>query len=182
MISKKLLAAAAGVALIGLPASAFAALSTGAKAPEFKATGALAGQPFSFDLNQALKKGPVVVYFFPKAETPGCNAEAAAFAQSMDDFKKAGAQVIGLSADNLDALKAFSVKHCSGAFPVATATPAIIKAYDVSLVNQGKDTGITNRTSYVIAKDGTIKLVHSDLNYVDHVKLTLAEVQGLKKG
>lgn len=182
MISRKLLAAAAGIALAGLPASAFATLSTGAKAPEFTAVGALAGKPFSFDLDKALKKGPVVVYFFPKAETPGCNAEAAAFAQSIGDFKKAGAQVIGLSADKLDDLKTFSVKHCSGAFPVATATPEIIKAYDVSLVNQGKDTGITNRTSYVIAKDGTIKLVHSDLNYIDHVKLTLAEVQDLKKG
>lgn len=178
MTSKKLLAAAAGLALLGLPASAFATLATGAKAPEFTATGALAGKPFSFDLDKALKKGPVVVYFFPKAETPGCNAEAAAFAQSIDDFKKAGAQVIGLSADNYDALKDFSLKHCSGAFPVATATPAIIKAYDVSLPN----TTITNRTSYVIAKDGTIKLVHSDLNYIDHVKLTLAEVQGMKKG
>ena len=123
--------AAAAAALISAPA--FAALPVGAKAPEFSAPAYLAGQPFKFELAQALKKGPVVLYFFPAAHTTGCNLEAHLFADSMDKFKAEGATVIGVTAGNTDQLAAFSTEteHCSGKFPVAAdADVSIAKTYD----------------------------------------------------
>ena len=162
-------------ATIAAPASA--ALSVGAKAPDFETTGAIAGKPFKLHLADQLKKGPVVLYFFPKAFTSGCTAEAHAFSDATKEFKKAGAQVIGMSADDLPTLQKFSVTECRNAFPVATASPATIKAYDVKLpiIN------MTNRTSYVIARDGQITMVHSDLSWKEHVTKSLAGVQALKR-
>jgi len=175
----KYFAAAAALGLIGLPASASAQLATGARAPEFTTEGALAGKEFSFDLDKALEKGPVVLYFFPKAFTEGCTQEAHAFAEAMSDFKAAGASVIGLSADNIPTLEKFSTLECRDKFPVGTASPKVIKEYDVAFMMNGKNSGLTNRTSYVIGQDHTIKLVHSDLDWRDHVKLTLAKVREL---
>ena len=156
-----------------------AALPVGAKAPDFTTTGAVAGKAFKLHLAQQLRKGPVVLYFFPKAFTSGCTAEAHAFSESIGDFKKAGAQVIGMSADGLATLKDFSVKECRNAFPVATATPATQKAYDVAWAAHP---GITTRTSYVIGKDGKIVMVHDDLDFSQHVAKTLAAVKALKGG
>jgi len=139
--------------------------------------GALAGKPFKLNLKSQLRKGPVVLYFYPKAFTKGCTLEAHAFSEHMADFKKAGAQVIGMSADNLDTLKKFSVEECRNAFPVATATPATQKAYDVAWAEHP---GLTTRTSYVIARNGKIVMVHDDLDFSQHVAKTLAAVKGLK--
>ena len=172
---RKLLFAFAAIALAAAPASA--ALNAGSKAPDFRTTGALAGKPFNFHLAEALRKGPVVLYFFPKAFTPGCSAEAREFATHIDDFKKAGATVIGMSADGLKTLKDFSVKECRNAFPVATATPATQKAYDVAWAEHP---GITTRTSYVIDRKGRIVMVHDDLDFSQHVARTLAAVKALK--
>jgi thioredoxin-dependent peroxiredoxin len=166
------------VALAGLPlASATAALKTGASAPDFTTTGAVGGKEFRLHLADQLKKGPVVLYFFPKAFTSGCTAEAHAFSEAIGDFKKAGAQVIGMSADNLATLKDFSVKECRSAFPVASATPQTQKAYDVAWAAHP---GVTTRTSYVIAKNGKIVMVHDDLDFSQHVAKTLAAVKALK--
>jgi peroxiredoxin Q/BCP len=159
-----------------LPAAA--ALPTGAKAPDFVTTGAVGGKPFRLHLDQQLRHGPVVLYFFPKAFTKGCTLEAHAFSEASKDFRKAGARVIGLSADDLPTLKRFSVEACRNAFPVATATPAVIKAYDVELKQKP---GLTDRTSYVIAPNGRIVFVHSDLDWSEHVAKTLAAVKALKR-
>src|SRR6185295_4930796 len=118
--------------------------------PDFTTTGAIAGKPFKLQLAQQLRHGPVVLYFFPKAFTSGCTAEAHAFSESIRDFKKAGARVIGMSADDLPTLKKFSVEECRSAFPVATATPAVAKAYDVVLKQKPE---LTDRTSYVIDRN-----------------------------
>jgi len=172
------------VTIIGLAAAAmaatpaWAALNVGAKAPDFVTQGALAGKPFAFRLSQALKKGPVVLYFFPKAFTKGCTLEAHAFSEATDDFRKAGAQVIGMSADDLPTLKRFSVEECRSAFPVATATPKTIDAYDVALEGHPS---MANRTSYVIGRNGKVVAVHSDLNWSQHVAQTLAAVKALDK-
>src|SRR6476661_1584304 len=122
----------AGLIAAALAVPAQAALKVGSKAPDFTTTGAVGGKEFKLDLAQQLKKGPVVLYFFPKAFTSGCTAEAHAFSAAIDDFHKAGAQVIGMSSDNLATLKDFSTKECRSAFPVAPATPALQKAYDVA--------------------------------------------------
>ena len=173
---RKLLFALAAVSLIAAPANA--ALKAGAKAPDFTTLGAVGGKEFKFHLADQLRKGPVVVYFFPKAFTSGCTAEAHAFSAAIGDFKKAGAEVIGMSGDDLKTLHDFSTRECRSAFPVATATPEIQKEYDVAWA---KYPGLTTRTSYVIDKSGKIVMVHDDPDFSQHVAKTLAAVQALEK-
>lgn len=168
----------AGLALASMAVPAQAALPVGARAPDFTTTGALAGKPFKLQLKEQLRHGPVVLYFFPKAFTQGCTLEARAFSEANAQFRKAGARVIGMSADDVPTLQKFSVEECRNAFPVATARPAIIAAYDVSLKQKP---GLTDRTSYVIAQDGRIAFVHSDLDWSGHVQKTLAAVKALKR-
>jgi peroxiredoxin len=177
---KILPAAVAALALAVSAGAAQAALPVGAKAPAFSTQGAKGGKVMSFDLKAALKKGPVVLYFYPKAFTQGCTLEAHAFADATDDFAKLGATVVGMSNDDLPTLQKFSTEACRDKFAVAVATPSVIKAYDVALKREGAPAGMTDRTSYVIAQDGRITMVHSDLDYRDHVKLTLEAVKKLK--
>jgi thioredoxin-dependent peroxiredoxin len=172
---RKLLVGLTAIILTSSPA--LAALPVGAKAPDFTTMGAVGGKPFKLELAKALRNGPVVLYFFPKAFTKGCTLEAHAFSEAVGDFKKAGAQVIGMSADDLPTLEKFSVEECRNAFPVATASPATIKAYDVAL---RQVPGLADRTSYVIAPSGRIVMVHSDMDFSEHVAKTLAAVRALK--
>ena len=170
-----ILAAAASAALISAPA--FAALPVGAKAPAFTAPAYLAGQPFQFRLAAALKKGPVVLYFFPAAFTSGCSIEAHAFADAMDKFKAEGATVIGVTAGNTDQLSKFSTdtRFCSGKFPMAADDNAVIaKTYDATLAFGTKT--ISSRTSYVIAPDDTVLLAYTDMAPQKHIDLTLDAV------
>lgn len=173
----------AGIAAIAFAfaSSALAELPVGKVAPSFTTQAALAGKQFTFSLRAALKKGPVVLYFYPKAFTQGCTLEAHAFAEAMPEFKAAGASVIGMSNDDIPTLKRFSREECRDAFPVGVASPKLIKSYDVALIRAGKDTGIASRTSYVIAQNGRVTMVHSDMDYRDHVKLTLAAVKKLDR-
>ena len=170
----------AALSLLALPVQA--ALAPGAAAPDFTTRGALKGRVFSLHLADQLKHGPVVLYFFPAANTAGCNAEAKAFAEAIGDFKKAGARVVGMSADTIPTLTEFSKKECAGQFPVASAGPDVIAGYDVALgkavsINGQPPRNITNRTSYVIAPDGKIIFAHSDREAVPHVEKTLAAVR-----
>jgi thioredoxin-dependent peroxiredoxin len=171
---KHFILAAAATALISTPA--LAALPVGATAPEFKAPAFQAGKQSDFDLAKALKKGPVVLYFFPAAHTAGCNIEAHLFADSIDKFHAEGATVIGVTAGNLDQLAAFSTEteHCSGKFPVAAdPNAAIAKSYDATLAMRP---GWSDRTSYVIAPDGKVIFAYSDLKPDQHIALTLDAV------
>jgi len=191
----KHLAAAVSVAAVAAAAlanPAFAMLKVGAKAPDFTAPAYLAGKPFSYTLSKALKKGPVVVYFFPAAHTSGCNLEAHLFSEAIDDFKKQGASVIGVTAGNTDQLADFSkeTEHCGGKFPVAAdAGAAIAKTFDAPLVVKDKATGQdktidgkSGRTSYVLAPDGSIIHAYDNLDASDHVNQTLAAVTTWKAG
>src|ERR1039457_468149 len=133
---------------------AMAALKPGDKAPDFTTQASLAGKPFKFSLADALKKGPVVLYFYPAAFTPGCTVEAHDFAEATDKFEALGATVIGVSHDSIDTLNKFSVSECRNKFAVAADTDqSIMKAYDAVLAIKPQ---YANRTSYVIAPDGTI--------------------------
>lgn len=161
-------------ALVAAPA--LAALPIGAAAPDFSTQGALAGKPFQFSLSQALKKGPVVLYFFPAVFTQGCTIETKAFADAHDQFAKAGAQVIGVSAGAVDKLREFSVEACRSKFAVAVASPKMIADYDVTLPLRA---GLSNRTSFVIGKNSKIAYVLSDLKPDGHISGTLAAVQAL---
>ncbi len=167
---------AAALALtFGFNAPAAAQLEVGAEAPTFSTQAALAGREMGFSLQLALRRGPVVLYFYPKAFTQGCTLEANAFAEAMPDFRAAGASVIGMSNDDIATLQRFSREECRDAFPVAVASQRLINAYDVSL----GASGLSSRTSYVIAADGRVAFVHSDSDYRGHVRRTLAAVRAL---
>ena len=161
---------------VALPPAAVAELPKGQAAPGFTTRAALAGKEFGFSLKAALAKGPVVLYFYPKAFTQGCTLEANAFAEAMPQFKAAGASVIGMSNDDIETLKRFSREHCRDAFPVGVASREIMAAYDVA----GGGSGYASRTSYVIGTDGRIVTVHSNADYRGHVEKTLAAVRALK--
>src|SRR6266404_4352552 len=122
--------------LLALATPAFAAMKPGDKAPDFTAQAAVGGEEFAFSLANALKKEPVVLYFFPKAFTKGCTSEAHEFAEAAATFTAAGATLIGMSADDIGTLHKFSVQECSSKFPVA-ADPdlKIIKAFDSVMVS-----------------------------------------------
>jgi peroxiredoxin len=178
---KRLAMLAALGAAAALATSAYAELKPGAKAPDFTAPAYLAGQPFTYKLADALKKGPVVVYFFPAAHTSGCNLEAHLFSDAIDQFKAQHATVIGVTAGKVDELAAFSTEteHCGGKFPVAADPGAkIAKSYDSTLAAKPD---WSSRTSYVIAQNGEIVHVYSNLNPNDHVTETLNAVKAMKK-
>jgi len=158
-----------------LSAPAFAALKVGAAAPDFSTDATLAGKPFKFSLAAALKNGPVVLYFYPAAFTPGCTVEAHEFAEATDKFKALGATVIGVSHDTIDTLNKFSVQECRNKFAVA-ADPdqKITKAYDSILFIKPE---YANRTSYVISPEGKVIYEYTALNPDQHVGNTMAAVQ-----
>ena len=166
------------LATVLLAAPAFAALPDGAKAPDFSADASLAGKTFHFSLAKALKKGPVVLYFYPAAFTPGCTAEAHDFAEATEKFKALGATVIGVSHDPIDKLNKFSVSECRNKFAVASdADGSVMKSYDAVLPVKPD---FANRTSYVIAPSGEIIYSYTDLKPDAHVENTMAAVKKWK--
>lgn len=187
---KKLLAAAAIATVALLSAPAFAALQSGASAPEISAKGVTGGKEFDFKLSDALKKGPVVMYFFPAAYTAGCTIETQKFADKADEFKAAGATLVGLTAgaamadksmasatDNLARLAEFSKEHCRDKFPMVAINADTVKAYDVVLTGRPD---WSNRTSFVIAPDGKVLLSHTDMAPDSHIEETLKTVKAWK--
>ncbi len=155
--------------------TAIAALPNGARAPDFTAEASLGGKTFTFSLADALKKGPVVLYFYPAAFTPGCTVEAHEFAEATSKFKALGATVIGVSHDSIATLERFSVSECRSKFAVAAdPTQSIMKSYDAVLAVRPE---LANRTSYVIAPSGEILYSYTDLNPSKHVTNTLAVVE-----
>src|ERR1700726_2485372 len=158
-----------GVSMLAAPL--YAALKPGVQAPDFTTDATLAGKPFKFSLADALKKGPVVLYFYPAAFTKGCTIEAHEFADAVDQYKALGATVIGVSHDNIDTLKKFSVSECRSKFPVAADGDAkIIKQYDATMPLVST---MANRVSYVIAPDGTVIYEYTSLSPDKHVANTL---------
>jgi len=172
---KVLLGAAALLSLGLLTSAANAALAVGSKAPDFDVKAALGGKEFDFSLDKALKKGPVVLYFFPAAFTPGCTIEAHDFAEATDRFNKLGATLIGVTAGNPDRVTEFSSVECRNKFAVAAdADQKVIKAYDVVLP---KHPEYSSRTSYVIAPDHKIVFAYTDMSPDNHVALTMQAVE-----
>jgi len=185
-----ILSAAVMSALLALPAQA--ALKEGDAAPDFKLQASLAGKAFSYDLKDALKKGPVVVYFYPSAYTGGCNIQARTFAVNVDKFTAVGASVIGVSLDGIARLNAFSAdpEYCAGKVAVASDVDGkVAKAFDltVSDIPAGrKDTrGIeidharVDRVTFIVTPDGKVAATLSDLPPAANVEKALEVVQGL---
>lgn len=190
---KSLFAGAALAALIACPA--FAALEPGAAAPDFSADGHKDGQPYHFDLTQARAEGPVVLYFFPGANTPGCDIEAQQFAAAMDRFEAEGAMVVGATAmiarpgdmansftgDDLHSedaqavLAEYSQTMCDGKFPVMAVGADTIAAYDVTMERGAAR--LTSRTSYVISPEGEVLFSLTEGAPGPHIEQTLEAVK-----
>jgi peroxiredoxin Q/BCP len=186
-----------GVLLSGLLAlPVFAALKRGDTAPGFSAKASLAGKEFTFSLDEALKKGPVVVYFYPSAFTGGCNIEAHTFAENKEKFDAAGASIIGVSADSITRLNAFSAdpQYCAGKIAVASdADGAVRTSYDLKKTDAKpgmKDTrgdeidhDFTERTTFVVTPDhkiaATLSSADDKITPAEHVEKSLAVVQQL---
>jgi peroxiredoxin Q/BCP len=177
----------------------FAALKQGEVAPDFSAKASLAGKEFQFSLKEALKKGPVVVYFYPSAYTQGCNAQAHAFSEARDKFTAAGASIIGVSRDSIARLNQFSAdpEYCAGKFPVASdADGKIAGSYNLNKMQLPagfKDTKgnvvdheATERTTFVVTPDSKVVAVFSSaddkISPAEHVNKSLEKVQQLKGG
>ena len=166
------------LAMLSCATLATAALKPGDKAPDFSTQASLAGKPFDFSLAAALKNGPVVLYFYPAAFTPGCTVEAHEFAEATNDFQALGATVIGVSHDSIAKLNKFSVSECRNKFAVAADPDQhIMKSYDAILA---KNPQYADRTSYVIAPNGTVIYSYTDMNPDQHVVNTMAAVKKWK--
>jgi thioredoxin-dependent peroxiredoxin len=174
--------------------SALAALNQGDTAPDFSAQASMAGKEFKFSLKDALKKGPVVVYFYPSAYTQGCNVQARTFSVNQEKFAAAGATVVGVSLDSIERLNKFSAdpEFCAGKFPVASdANGAIAKSYALNIREANaamKDTkgdtighGFAERTTFVVTPDGKVAATIGGMTPTDNVMKALEAVQGLKK-
>jgi peroxiredoxin len=175
-------AAAAVISLVIVALVAFvgagrvwAHLERGATAPQFSLQAAKGGDVATVDLKAALAKGPVVLYFFPKSFTTGCTIEAHLFSEHIAEFTKLGATVIGVSGDDIETQKKFSTEECRSAFMVASDPGLkIAKQYDAQLADK-----YANRTSYVIARDGTIAYSYTSLDASKHVDNTLDALKSL---
>lgn len=183
----------AGLLCSALALPVFAALKAGDTAPDFKAQASLAGKEFTFSLQDALKKGPVVVYFYPSAYTNGCNMQAHTFATNYEKFAAAGASVVGVSLDDISRLNVFSAdpEFCAGKLPVASdADGSIAKRYDLNVraASPGmKDTrgnqithGFAERTTFVVVPGGRIAATVGGISPIENVQKALEAVQQLK--
>jgi peroxiredoxin Q/BCP len=177
-----------------LVAPAQAALKAGDAAPAFQAKASLAGKAFDFALQDALKKGPVVVYFYPSAYTQGCNIQAREFALNMDNFTAAGATIVGVSMDSIERLNDFSAdpEYCGGKVAVSSdADGRIASAYDLKVTERegAKDSrgveishGFIERITFVVTPDGRIASTITGVPAAENVRQALAAVEQLKGG
>jgi peroxiredoxin len=186
---KSLLACLVVSTLVSVPA--LAALKEGEAAPDFSAPAALAGKEFNFALKDALRKGPVVVYFYPSAFTSGCNVQAHTFAVKQAEFTAVGASIIGVSLDSIGRLKDFSADpdYCAGKIPVASdADGHIARSYGLKITERAGfkdsrgadiDHGFAERTTFIVTPDGKVAATIGDLKPADNVDAALAAVSKL---
>lgn len=166
---------ACAIFFLAVPGSALAALDIGEHAPNFTAEAALGGSVYRYSLGDSLRKGPVVVYFFPAAYSEGCSVEAHYFAEAIPQFNALGATVVGVSGDDIDTLTKFSLQACQSKFPVASdQTQSVMKSFDAVMQTRPE---YANRISYVIAPDSTIVYHYMSLNPTKHVEKMLAALK-----
>jgi peroxiredoxin len=180
LLQRRRLPALLGACALALAAQpSLATLAVGAPAPDFTAQAALGGKTFTFSLSQALSKGPVVLYFYPKSFTSGCTAEAHDFAAAAVKFEALGASLIGMSNDDIATQKEFSTKECRDKFPVAADEGAkVARKYDATFTLMPNT---ADRVSYVIGPDGKVLYVYSSLDPDQHVANTLKAVEAWRK-
>jgi peroxiredoxin Q/BCP len=170
---QRILACAALAVFISSPVRA--ALDIGDRAPDFTTEAALGGSVYRYSLAESLRKGPVVVYFFPAAYSEGCSIEAHNFAEAVAQFNALGATVVGVSGDDIETLSKFSLQACQSRFPVASdQNQSVMKAFDAVMQTRPE---YANRVSYVIAPDGSIVYHYMSLNPTKHVEKTLGALR-----
>jgi len=192
MIKRIMLSLSPLLAALAMSPIAHAALNEGDAAPAFDAQAALAGKAFHYTLADALKKGPVVVYFYPSAFTGGCNLQAHTFAVNQEKFSAAGASIIGVSLDSIARLNDFSAdpQYCGGKIPVASDPGGkIAKSYALNIraaVAGKKDTrgveidhDFAERTTFIVTPDGKISSVIGGVAADANVAAALEKVQQL---
>jgi peroxiredoxin len=183
----------AGLLSTLLTLSASAALTQGDAAPGFTTEASMNGKAFTYSLKDALKKGPVVVYFYPSAYTGGCNLQARTFSVNMEKFDAVGATIVGVSLDSIKRLNEFSAdpEYCAGKFAVASdADGSIAKSYQLNIrpaSETSKDTrgiaidhGFAERTTFIVTPDGKVSAVIGGVTPVENVEQSLAAIEKLK--
>lgn len=171
---------------------AHAALQPGDIAPDFEAEAALAGKAYAYQLKTARLAGPVVVYFYPSAYTNGCNIQAHSFATQLDEFKAAGATVVGVSLDGIGRLREFSADpdYCAGKLSVASdADGRIAQAFALNVREaptgrkdsrgQDIDHGLAERTTFIVTREGRIAATVGGLSPLENVAQALQAVRQL---
>jgi thioredoxin-dependent peroxiredoxin len=170
------------IILLFFAGPAFAMMKPGMRAPDFTIEAAQGGKEFQFTLSEALKKGPVVLYFYPKSFTSVCTVEAHEFAEAMEQFSAMNTQVIGVSADKIETQKEFSLKECRNKFPVgADEKLKLIEAYDAAFEAPIVGRIFADRISYVISTDGKIVSAVKDSGAHRHIENALGVVKNLQK-
>ena len=165
---------------LGLFTAALATLKPGDAAPDFTVEAAQGGRDFTFSPAEALKSGPVVLYFYPKSFTAVCTAEAHEFAENIGNFKAAGASVIGISAGKIQVQSEFSAKECRDKFRAgAGPTLSVIKAYGAAFTMPGA--AYSERISCMISPEGKIIYVYADPDGKKHIGNALAAVRAWSK-
>ncbi|MEM3637226.1 MAG: peroxiredoxin [Conexivisphaerales archaeon] len=147
-------------------------LKPGDKAPDFNA---LSDSGESVSLSEYLKKGPVILYFYPKDNSPGCTTEAISFRESWNRIRDLGADVIGVSSDDVESHRGFK-SSCSLPFTLLSDVGSKIrKLYGVTGLL------IPPRVTFVIDNNGIIRDVYSSqLMVKSHVKRAVEVLTALK--
>jgi peroxiredoxin Q/BCP len=164
------------VSSVGLALAAQAApLAVGAPAPEISGVDQ-DGKTVNF--KDVYAKGPTLVYFYPKADTPGCTKQGCSIRDAWEDLKKAGVQVIGVSEDTVEAQKAFAEKYHLPHTLIADKDGKVATAFGTDFI---KDKPLTQRQSFLV-KDGKVAWeVLKGTTTETHAKDVLAAYEALKK-
>lgn len=130
-------------------------------------------------LSELLARGPVVVYFYPRDETAGCTAQACAFRDAYEDFKAAGAEVVGISSDSADSHASFASHRALPFLLLSDRDGKVRKLYRVKPAFFGL---VPGRVTFVIDSSGTIRHVfNSAINMSRHVTEALASLKQLER-
>ncbi|MBY0310427.1 thioredoxin-dependent thiol peroxidase [Patescibacteria group bacterium] len=154
-------------------------LKVGRKAPAFT----LADQEGKMQTLKQYAGTSVLLYFYPKDDTPGCTKEACAIAEVYKDFKKLGVTVIGVSKDSSKSHKKFAVKYNLPFTLLSDESTEMIQAYGAWAEKKmmGKTFMGTLRISYLIGADGKIARVYPDVDPASHALQLLTDIKAIRK-
>jgi len=166
-------AAAAGFSSIGI---ANDDVSVGSPAPEFE----LSDQNGRLHSLEDYRDQWVVLYFYPKDDTPGCTTEACEFRDNIFAFKELNAQILGVSLDDVDSHKAFAENH-GLPFPLLADTDGVVSsAYGVKTRMLGMT--VAKRQTFLVGPDGRIAKHYAEVKPAEHAQQVLADLKSLGAG